>query len=279
MFISGDTPVSEKLKVVAGEVELSPADSATVLFVLAHDHDDAVLQNARRRFAELSDDILREAVTTSSIHPRILDGIARVHWRKADIAELIASHPHCSDETRSFLAGCGIESSPKAHPHGYDEPEVDDELAGEGEIEVNEESEEFRGKYQLAQVMSVPDKIKIAQTGDKEWRMILIRDSNKLVSGTVIKNPRITEQEVLTISKSAVQNDEILRVICANKEWIKNYQIRKALVENNKTPLPAALRFLATLTDKDLGHLAKSKNISSIISTQARKLLLSKKKD
>lgn len=258
---------------------LSPADLATVLFVLAHDHDASVLQKARKRFAELPDDIIREAVAATSIHPRILDGLARIHWRKADIAKLISSHPNCSSETKSFLAGCGVGSVVRVHPHGDDEPEIDDELAGEGEVEVDEEGEEFRGKYQLAQVMGVPDKIKIAQTGDKEWRMILIRDSNKLVSGTVIKNPRITEQEVLTITKSTIQNDEILRVICANKEWIKNYQIRKALVENNKTPLPAALRFLATLTDKDLGHLAKSKSISSIISTQARKLLLNKKKD
>ena len=74
-----------------------------------------------------------------------------------------------------------------------------------------------------------------------------------------------------------MQNDEIMRVICANKEWIKNALIRKALVENSKTPLPAALRFVATLGEKDLASLAKSKNVSSVIASQARRILMSKK--
>ena len=268
---------------VRGEVELSPPDLTTVLFVLAHDQDGEVSGGARRRLAELPDGTLREAVSTPSLHPRILDGIARLHLQNREIATLIASHPHCTDDTRQFLAERRIEvplgpCHVEVHPHSPMKEESE-EFPADGEEEIDEESEAFRGKYQLAQVMGVPDKIKIAQTGDKEWRMILIRDSNKLVSGTVIKNPRITEQEVLTISKSSIQNDEILRVICTNKEWIKNYQIRKALVENNKTPLPSALRFLATLTDKDLAHLAKSKSISSVLSTQARKLILGKKKN
>uniref|UniRef100_A0A831U1M2 Uncharacterized protein n=1 Tax=Geobacter metallireducens TaxID=28232 RepID=A0A831U1M2_GEOME len=268
---------------VAGEAELPPPDLATVLFVLAHDRDEQVSRGARRRLAELPEGLLREAVSTPSLHPRILDGIARLHHGNSEVASLIAANPHCSEETRKFLAERGIGISPPSRraepPHCRPQGDADQESAPDGGEQVDEESEAFRGKYQLAQVMGVADKIKIAQTGDKEWRMILIRDSNKLVSGTVIKNPRITEQEVLTICKSSIQNDEILRVICANKEWIKNYQIRKALVENNKTPLPSALRFLATLTEKDLAHLAKSKSISSVIATQARKLLLGKKKD
>ena len=94
----------------------------------------------------------------------------------------------------------------------------------------------------------------------------------------MVKNPRMTEGEVLTIAKSAVQNDEIMRVICANKEWVKNPLIRKALAENSKTPLPAALRFVATLSQKDLSLMAKSKNISTVIASQARRILLTKKK-
>jgi len=142
---------------------------------------------------------------------------------------------------------------------------------------VEEESEEFKSKYNLAQSMGVSEKIKTALTGDKEWRNIFIRDANKLVSGAVVKNPRITDSEVLNIAKSAVQNDEIMRVICANKEWVKKYPIRKALAENNKTPLPNALRFLATLTEKDLASIGKSKNVSSVLANQARRLLATKK--
>ena len=126
--------------------------------------------------------------------------------------------------------------------------------------------------------MGVGDKIKMALTGDKEWRSLLIKDSNKLVNSAVVKNPRITEPEILTISKSVIQNDEILRIICHNKEWVKNSSIRKALVLNNKTPLPVALRFMGFLTEKDLSGMAKSKNISSVLVNNARRMLSSKKK-
>jgi hypothetical protein len=118
----------------------------------------------------------------------------------------------------------------------------------------------------------------MALTGDKEWRSILIKDANKLVSGGVVKNPRITEAEILNLVKTGVQNDEIMRLICSNKEWVKNIKIRKALVENPRTPVPNALRFLATLGEKDIAGYAKSKNLSSVISTQAKRMLLNKKR-
>ena len=55
-------------------------------------------------------------------------------------------------------------------------------------------------KYQKALELGVADKIKIAMTGDKEWRSIFLRDSNKLVSSAALKNPRITDGEVLALS-------------------------------------------------------------------------------
>ena len=126
--------------------------------------------------------------------------------------------------------------------------------------------------------MGIGEKIKMALSGDKEWRSLLVKDSNKLVSGSVIKNPRITEAEILTLIKAGIQNDEIMRLICANKEWIKSYKIRKALVENNRTPVQNAMRYLGTMGVKDLAQFAKSKNIASVISTMAKRLLLNKKK-
>ena len=102
--------------------------------------------------------------------------------------------------------------------------------------------------------------------------------TNKLISGSVIKNPRISDAEILNILKVGVQNDEIIRLICANKEWTKNYLIRKALINCPKTPLPNALRYLGTLTEKDLSGIAKSKNISSVLASSAKRLILAKQK-
>lgn len=274
-----DAPREGKLRFTAGEHALPAAEEVTVLFFLALDADAEVHGSARKRLRDVPLAVLADAVACRTLHPRVLDALARLHYRHGELATHIAVHPNCDEGTRAFLAERGIAVGMAiVHPaHTAEHPSQDEVPVEEDDKPVDEESEQFKSKYQLAQVMGVAEKIKIAQTGDKEWRMILIRDSNKLVSGTVIRNPRITESEVLAIVKSSIQNDEILRVVCASKEWLKNYQIRKALVENPKTPIHSALRLLTTLTEKDLSHLAKSKNIQTVLSTQARKLLIAKK--
>ncbi|MGH7821726.1 MAG: hypothetical protein ACREQ9_18340, partial [Candidatus Binatia bacterium] len=71
-------------------------------------------------------------------------------------------------------------------------------------------------------------------------------------------------------------DDEILRVIADNREWTTSYPLRVALVENAKTPVIKALRFLPSLAERDIRTLAKSKNVPSVIASQARKILFQK---
>jgi hypothetical protein len=288
-YVQVDTPREERLKAARCEADISLSELPVVLFLLNRDPDPeirAAALDALKRFPEKA---LLTVCSSPDTHPRVLGLLARLHFQNPAAALAIARNPSCDESIRSFLAERGaIHAGEDAEPRCVEDaegvsPEADEasgsDAAEVGEENLDEDEEEFKSKYQLTQEMGISEKIKMAITGDKEWRMLLIKDTNKLVSGAVIKNPRLTEAEVLMIAKSALNNDDILREICTNKEWIKNYQIRKALVENNKTPLHQALRFLTSLTEKDLAALAKSKNISSIIATQARRSLLNKKKE
>jgi hypothetical protein len=147
--------------------------------------------------------------------------------------------------------------------------------AAEDEDEVVEEELNL-SKYQMALEMGVSDKIKMALSGDKEWRTIFLKDPNKLVSSAVLKNPRITDGEVLTVAKNKSSNDELIRLITVNREWVKNYEIKKALVLHPRTPLPKALRYMDILTEKDLKNLAKSRGVSQVVVNNARRMLLAK---
>jgi hypothetical protein len=289
-FIGADKPKEERLKAAAGRVSLPPHDFVLLVYYLCHDPDQEVKRAAVSTLRALDTGFLAQLLSDRELHPRILDALAQLHFSKAELSQLFATHPMLSEKTAHFLAERGIvppqhaiTAAPAAPEAGKapaggagDAAQPADDAAEEEEL-VNEESEEFQSKYQMAQAMGVGDKIKMAMTGDKEWRSILIKDSNKLVSSAAIKNPRMSENEVLTIVKSAVQNEEIMRIICANKEWIKNPQIRKALAVNSKTPLPAALRFVATLSEKELSQIAKSKNVSSVVASHARRILFTKK--
>jgi len=283
-YVQPDTPHGERLKAARGEAEIPVADVPVVLFILSRDPDPEISSSALAGLRELPESLVLETCGSPDAHPRILEILARLHCGNDHVVEAISRNPLADEKTLAFISEQRMQAVTPIGQSIRQNEDIDDgrdDTADQGAEDDSEDGddEEFRSKYQLAQEMTISEKLKMAITGDKEWRMLLVKDTNKLISGAVIKNPRLTEAEVLTISKSSVNNDEILREICNNKEWLKNYQIKKALVENHKTPLHSALRFLSGLTDKDLASLAKSKNVSSVIATQARRLLLNKKKE
>lgn len=125
------------------------------------------------------------------------------------------------------------------------------------------------GKRILA--MNVSEKIKLATKGNKEARGILIRDSNKLVSVAVIRSPRITDGEVLTQAQNKICPDDVLRVIFSNREWLRKYAIKLALVKNPKVPQGVSMRLLNTLHEHDVKSLAKDKNVPGTVQMLAKK--------
>lgn len=192
------------------------------------------------------------------------------------IVGVLLTNPCLGDEQRAqlFSADDGNDGVPE--PTAATDQRADG-AADEGDADVEDteaaEEELNQSKYQLALEMGVSDKIKTALTGDKEWRNIFLKDPNKLVSSAVLKNPRITDGEVLTVAKNKSSNDELIRLITLNREWVKNYEIKRALVLHPRTPLPKALRYMDILTEKDLKNLAKSRGVSQVIVNNARRML------
>ena len=123
--------------------------------------------------------------------------------------------------------------------------------------------------------MGVHEKIKLALRGNKDARTILIREPIRLIRRCVLQNPRITDGEVIAIARNRSADEELLRMINDKREWVRNYQVRHALATNPKTALPIALRHVASLTEKDLRFIAKSKNVPHGVAIQARRILLS----
>ncbi len=275
-YVSKDAPRETRLQAARGDVPLSPADLATLLFFLGHDPDPEVKSTAIDSLRNLPEEQLLDMAESLDTHPKILDILARLHHAKKAVMLKLASHPQLESRTLEYLAEMGVEASAVTSPAAVpkSDPPSPDDLD-----EVDEESEQLLSKYNLSQTMQIAEKIKMALIGDKEWRTLMLKDTINLVSEAVLKNPRITEPEVLAVASSTAYNEEMLRIICRNKEWLKNYKIRKALVQNCKTPLPTSIRLLPTLNEQDLAMLAKSKNIPTVLSTQARKLVLNKKRE
>jgi hypothetical protein len=123
-------------------------------------------------------------------------------------------------------------------------------------------------------MMTVAEKVKLALKGNKDARAILLRDANRSIPRCVLQNPRITEDEILVLSKDRNTDQEILRIIAESREWTKSYAVRCALVENARTPAVIALKLLVTLAEREISRLAKSKNVPNVIATQARRMTI-----
>ncbi|MGO9146314.1 MAG: hypothetical protein ACLQDF_08085 [Desulfomonilia bacterium] len=136
----------------------------------------------------------------------------------------------------------------------------------------NNGSDSIRSLFQKIQTMTVSEKLDLARKASKEARSILIRDSNKLVQLAVVNSPKITESEIIGLASNRQVSEDALKEIAMNREWLRNYQVRLALVNNPKTPLSIAMAQVSYLNQRDLGLLAKSKGVPRpiVIAAQGR---------
>src|SRR5262245_35998671 len=137
---------------------------------------------------------------------------------------------------------------------------------------------DFTNLYALIQKMSVYQKIKLARLGNREARGLLVRDRNKVVAVAAILSPKLTDNEIASIAQSRNVGDEVLRIVANNRQWTRNYKVKRALTANPKTPQPLAMGFAGQLHENDLLSLMKSKDVPSAIATHARRLLTKKGK-
>jgi len=138
------------------------------------------------------------------------------------------------------------------------------------------ESEGVRQKSLLLTIkeLSVGQRLTLAKKGNKDVRMILIKDSNEMVALEVISSPRITDGEILAISMMRDVSDKILRVIANNRKYRQNKQIILALLNNPRTPVGVALGLgISGLTDRELADLSKNRNVPGAVSRAAKAIL------
>ncbi len=230
-------------------------------------------QNQLRLLRE--DEIIRELAKNPVSQGALIDGVCDFAVRNGQI---LADVPQMQ-EARVRLYGPQIIEQPIVSVDTA--ASIISEFKVSGDVDNGAPPLEEGKRITLSQrimKMSVAEKIKLATKGNKEVRTMLIRDSNKLVCTAVIRSPRLTDSEVLTQALNKVANEEVLRIICGNREWLRQYPIKLALIKNPKVPAQITMRMLNTLHDVDVKNLARDRNVSGTIQMLAKKML-SKKDD
>lgn len=151
---------------------------------------------------------------------------------------------------------------------------VEDAMAiyGDGDELSEEEQQTQLTTFQRLIRMTAAEKMMEGLKGDREARMLLIHDRNRVVYSAVLNSPRITESEIESFAAMKNVSTEVLRVIGRKKEWTKRYKVTRELVKNPLTPVEIALRLLHKLPSLDLKRLATDRNIPEAIRRQAIKL-------
>ncbi|QAR32890.1 hypothetical protein EP073_05565 [Geovibrio thiophilus] len=171
------------------------------------------------------------------------------------LAVILLKNPFISDKTASRVTGI---------------------TGWQPDFEEKKELEE--NLYGQIQKMSIAQKIKLASKGNKQARGLLVRSPNKQISGAVMRNPRMTEEEVEFLMKSKSTSEHIFREVALNKEWMKSYNIISAMAVNPKTPLDITMGLVGRLMSQDVERIAKSKEVPATLRQAAARIVEQKAK-
>lgn len=147
-----------------------------------------------------------------------------------------------------------------------------EEQEEDAQLDTEKIQQEAMSTLQRINRMSISERVRLALTGSKTERLVLIKDPNKMVQAAVLDSPKMADDEVLIHIRNLSLSSEIIGKIANNRDWTKNYTIILALVQNPKSPINRAIGFIKQLHIRDLRLLAMDRNVSPVIRNLAQNL-------
>jgi hypothetical protein len=119
--------------------------------------------------------------------------------------------------------------------------------------------------------MSMEDKVNMALSGSREERMALAMDGNKAIHHYLLKNARISLDEIAFIARLPTMNPDVLGKIAENPSYTQNLSVVKNLIYNPKTPVPLAIKLLDRLPRSEVLNLSKRMSMNQRLVQAAKK--------
>jgi thiamine-phosphate pyrophosphorylase len=187
-------------------------------------------------------------------------GEARSEDRTARLSDLVARLRAAFVNGRSAGPGPGSEDTSGASSLDPADDVVDD-------------ADGATAAPQVLSTLSVMERVKLATKGSREQRAQLIRDPNRMVAAAVLSSPKLSEPEIEAFARMANVSEDVLRIISANRSWMKNYGVAFGLVRNPKTPVSISMQLLHRLTARDIKVVAIDRNVTEPVRLAARRLM------
>jgi hypothetical protein len=123
--------------------------------------------------------------------------------------------------------------------------------------------------WERLRAMTPPQKILLAPKAERTTRALMLQDNDPMLLFALLKNPRLSLDEVVRIAKSSALGFQSAELILKTPQWSGNLDIRVALIHNPKLPLPIALRILPSLPDSEVRVIAKGGATSAALKQAA----------
>jgi hypothetical protein len=132
--------------------------------------------------------------------------------------------------------------------------------AEESDSDGDSDSDNEKKQNTWDRIRSLPQmqKLLLAVKAERSERALLLQDNDPRVLLSLLRNPRLTVDEVARMAKSSFLNFQIADVIMKASQWSSNLDVRLALIHNPKTPQALALRILPTLPETDVRSIARA---------------------
>jgi hypothetical protein len=154
--------------------------------------------------------------------------------------------------------------------------EILSKLTTEPDVKADSAVERPVSVWDRIRALPYAEKVMLAVKADRSERAVLLQDNDAQLLYYLLKNPRITTEEVLRIARmtsiSAAVADQIARTV----QWSSNQEIRTALVNNPRTPTPLALKLLPTLPEPEIRHIAKNTGVSQAVKQAALRIIINR---
>ncbi len=138
--------------------------------------------------------------------------------------------------------------------------------------EQEETTEKRENVWDRVRALSQMEKLLLAVKADRSERALLLQDNDPRVLLSLLRNPRLTVDEVARLAKSTFLNYQIANVIMKTTQWMSTLDVRLGLIHNAKTPPAFALRILPTLPESEVRSIARAGS-SMALKTAALRML------
>lgn len=292
-----------KLAICGDAASLTPDDRIEILGILAADRDPTVREKAAGAMRTQPLPVVLSALARPGAAPEMFAYCAAEFSRRPGIADALARNTTCPiDALRPvvrYLSVSAVQELFEDLERLSTSPPLVAELIASAVITVEqkvqlqelqleklepleafkEAAEEVEPNAHKRETLlqklarlRVVERVQLALKGNRDERLLLIRDPCKVVQRAVLQSPQLTEREVESYAAMTSLSEEALRLISMNRKFRKNYSIIRALMFNPKTPLEITLHLLPHLKAQDLKLMTSNKNVADTLRTAAFRL-------